>query len=883
MAITKRLVKGTALTHGELDGNFTDLDGRVTTLETADTNKSQVTNSSIGALSDVDTTGVTANSILKYNTSSSKFEISTDSTGGGGGINNLVEDTTPQLGGVLDANGQNIDMGNNNITDTKVGQWDTAYGWGDHSLAGYITSTATELVTDTSPQLGGTLDANGNDIDMGTNVITDAKVGQFITAYGWGDHSLAGYLTSAATDLVNDTSPQLGGNLDMNGFEIVTTAGGHIRLDPDTTGGVGIGNVTNPSTLLHLQQSAPIITLQRLDNTLSQGISWTGQGGTEAASIKLDGTGGTTNTLIMSAFDGSSVTERLRIMANSGAGIQVTGTLNGHTIPGGTGTLALTSDITGIADVVDDTTPQLGGTLDANGNTIDMGTNILTDTNLGQFITAYAWGDHGVAGYLTSVPAQSFASLTGKPTTLSGYGITDGYANSDVDTHLNQASAGASEVLSWDGADYAWVAQSGGGSQNLFSTIASSGQNNIVADGTTDTLYIEAGTGISITTDENTDTLTINASVNSISQLNSNVTVTDTGTDGTITFDTDGTDRWQITSGGHIIPQADATYDIGNASNKVRHFFLSDNSLKFGAAELPLNVTASRLHFNSLKLMLDVVDDTTPQLGGDLDANGKNISFGDSATPGTDDTLSFGADNDLQIYHNSSDGHSYMQLNDKRLYVKAVDSGLSGPYIIFDHDTATPSTVDFSTILMATSRDDADAVQQIGQITFGTPNVTSGSFRGSLRFNVTDSNGISDYVLLDGNSGIIDLKKAVKFNRGVHEKFATLTGATGVVAHDVQSGHVFLHTTPAANWTANFTNFSLAQEDATNIAIIINQGNTAYMPTAVQIDGVAQTIVWQGNNTPTGTDNGKNVVSFTILNDGGTYIVLGQSSSFGGV
>jgi len=31
------------------------------------------------------------------------------------------------------------------------------------------------------------------------------------------------------------------------------------------------------------------------------------------------------------------------------------------------------------------------------------------------------------SGYLTSVPAQSFASLTGKPTTLSGYGITDAY------------------------------------------------------------------------------------------------------------------------------------------------------------------------------------------------------------------------------------------------------------------------------------------------------------------------------------------------------------------------------------------------------------------------------------------------------------------------
>lgn len=31
------------------------------------------------------------------------------------------------------------------------------------------------------------------------------------------------------------------------------------------------------------------------------------------------------------------------------------------------------------------------------------------------------------SGYITSVPAQSFGSLTGKPTTLTGYGITDAY------------------------------------------------------------------------------------------------------------------------------------------------------------------------------------------------------------------------------------------------------------------------------------------------------------------------------------------------------------------------------------------------------------------------------------------------------------------------
>ena len=62
-------------------------------------------------------------------------------SGGGGGINNIVEDQTPQLGGNLDANNFNIDMGTNIITDAKVAQWDTSYTWGDHSTAGYLSTT----------------------------------------------------------------------------------------------------------------------------------------------------------------------------------------------------------------------------------------------------------------------------------------------------------------------------------------------------------------------------------------------------------------------------------------------------------------------------------------------------------------------------------------------------------------------------------------------------------------------------------------------------------------------------------------------------------------------------------------------------------------------
>ena len=51
---------------------------------------------------------------------------------------------------------------------------------------------------------------------------------------------------------------------------------------------------------------------------------------------------------------------------------------------------------------------------------------------------------------------------------------------------------------------------------------------------------------------------------------------------------------------------------------------------------------------------VDVVDDTTPQLGGDLDVNTNNISFGDSSDGSSDDVLKFGAGNDLTIFHNGS-------------------------------------------------------------------------------------------------------------------------------------------------------------------------------------------------------------------------------------
>ena len=124
---------------------------------------------------------------------------------------------------------------------------------------------------------------------------------------------------------------------------------------------------------------------------------------------------------------------------------------------------------------------------------------------------------------------------------------------------------------------------------------------------------------------------------------------------------------------------------------------------------------------------------------------------------------------------------------------------------------------------------------------------------------------------------------SLKLGMGVEEKFSTTNGATGVTEFSGVNGHVHYLTAPAGNVTANFTNLnggSLTAEYATNVTVIVNQGATARIVSAVQIGGAAQTINWQGGSAPTGTTNGIDAFSFTILNDGGTYVVLGQMVDF---
>ena len=137
---------------------------------------------------------------------------------------------------------------------------------------------------------------------------------------------------------------------------------------------------------------------------------------------------------------------------------------------------------------------------------------------------------------------------------------------------------------------------------------------------------------------------------------------------------------------------------------------------------------------------------------------------------------------------------------------------------------------------------------------------------------------LSDAGNLTINGGLTANKASNLF--GVKEKFNTKSGATGTVVHDCSTGHVFYHSGATANWTSNFTNLSMSNGYATTITLVVTQSANAYIPSAVQIEGVAQALNWQGNTTPTGTASRRDVIAFSILNVSSSYVVLGQFVSF---
>lgn len=136
-----------------------------------------------------------------------------------------------------------FDTGYEIPTTAKQTEWDTAYGWGDHSVVGYLTSeTFTGTVTSVAATMptgfvvsGSPITASGTlaiSFDTGYALPTTASQSNWDTAYGWGDHASAGYLDSgdigvtvqgydADTAKYDDVTANFTGTLQNSGSDVV--------------------------------------------------------------------------------------------------------------------------------------------------------------------------------------------------------------------------------------------------------------------------------------------------------------------------------------------------------------------------------------------------------------------------------------------------------------------------------------------------------------------------------------------------------------------------------------------------------------------------------------------------------------------------------------
>ena len=216
------------------------------------------------------------------------------------------------------------------------------------------------------------------------SVVTDSS-SNWNTAYGWGDHASAGYLT----DIVSDTTPQLGGMLDVNGNAI---GDGTLELVTftETASAVNHINITNAATT-----GTPVIGAAGDDTNVGISIQGKGTGNVTVGNFVFDAdqTVGAGQDNYVLTYDNASGLISLEASATGGGG---TVTSVAATVP--TGFTISGSPITS------------AGTLAVS---FDTGYSLPTDASQSNWNTAYGWGDHSTQNYaVTTTNLSQFAATT---------------------------------------------------------------------------------------------------------------------------------------------------------------------------------------------------------------------------------------------------------------------------------------------------------------------------------------------------------------------------------------------------------------------------------------------------------------------------------------
>ena len=194
----------------------------------------------------------------------------------------------------------------------------------NNAKVGITTSQATEIALNTNKTSYPSADATklagieaSADVTDAANVeaagaLMDSEVTNLaqVKAFNSSDYATAAQgstADSALQDVVDDTTPQLGGNLDVNGQDIVTTSNGNINLNPNGTGQVVFkGNATRGAGqfTLNCEDNSHGIIVKSPPH--SAGASYTltlpDDTGTNGQALTTDGSGNLSFTTVPSAI-----------------------------------------------------------------------------------------------------------------------------------------------------------------------------------------------------------------------------------------------------------------------------------------------------------------------------------------------------------------------------------------------------------------------------------------------------------------------------------------------------------------------------------------------------------------------------------------------------
>jgi len=194
------------------------------TAATSNTGDFLASTATLNDISDVTITGVSNGQVISYNSTSGEWENSTPSSGGATDLDGLSDVTiTSVTGGDLlqnNGSGQFVNVAKSTIA---------------------LSSFNDDLGSTYQPLDAQLTDVAGLTPADGAFIVGDGA--NFITESG----ATARASLGAISEISEDSTPQLGGPLDVNGQAITSASNGDVEITPNGTGFIKLGGNTNPA------------------------------------------------------------------------------------------------------------------------------------------------------------------------------------------------------------------------------------------------------------------------------------------------------------------------------------------------------------------------------------------------------------------------------------------------------------------------------------------------------------------------------------------------------------------------------------------------------------------------------------------------------------